>query len=105
MKLPKELVLNYRTWVCGVPTEGFHNGRVKNSCHGSGDTNLLNSNGHMCCLGQFAKQAGCINKQILTLGTPQETDVLITGLTKYRGSFLSSSLLISITIILFGTPI
>lgn len=53
MNLPKELVLDYDIWRSGGP------------CHlkefnivGKGDTALLNSQGYMCCLGQFCQQAG-----------------------------------------------
>jgi hemin uptake protein HemP len=52
MNLPKELVLDYKIWRSGGP---FHyHGEVV----GEGDTQLLNNEGYMCCLGQFCEQAG-----------------------------------------------
>lgn len=52
MNLPKELVLDYKIWRSGGPVH--YPGEVV----GQGDTQLLNDEGYMCCLGQFCEQAG-----------------------------------------------
>lgn len=48
----KKLILDQSKWICGTPAENDN----KNNCLGSGETKLLNTEGFMCCLGQFAKQ-------------------------------------------------
>ncbi len=80
MKLPKELVLNYRTWICGQPDINEN----KKNCHGKGFTSLLNKEGFMCCLGQFSKQAKCKKEDLLYVSMPEELDKLIVGLTKKK---------------------
>jgi hypothetical protein len=52
VNLPKELVLDYKIWRSGGPVHYL--GEVV----GQGDTQLLNNEGYMCCLGQFCEQAG-----------------------------------------------
>lgn len=50
-ELPKKLKLNYKTWRCGGKF-------MQDECsHGLGSTCLLNTEGYMCCLGQFSLQA------------------------------------------------
>lgn len=66
-KLPKELVLDYRRWICGP--------RVKNKKNlgtGIGDTELLNSDNRLCCLGQWAEQAGVPRKELLGCSCPSD---------------------------------
>lgn len=53
MNLPKELVLDYAIWRSGGRCS-FENKHAL----GDGDTQLLNYQGYMCCLGQFCEQAG-----------------------------------------------
>lgn len=60
VKLPKELVLDYKTWVCGDGAQGD-----KSTSHGKGTSALLNKEGCMCCLGQFSFQAGVAKKDLL----------------------------------------
>jgi len=76
-RLPKELVLDYSTWICGVPVND--NYTSKNS-KGKGKTRLLNYEGEMCCLGQFALQSGVKREDILDLAEPSEINEQIYGL-------------------------
>lgn len=56
----KKFVLDLKTWRCGADGDNMY---------GEGTTSLLNSQGNMCCLGQFSKQLD--NKcNILNKGTP-----------------------------------
>ena len=50
LELPKNLKLDYTKWRCsyGHPVQ----------CLGTGPTRLLNTDGYMCCIGQFSEQAG-----------------------------------------------
>lgn len=54
MNLPNELVLDYKIWRCGEPFS------YEGDIVGKGHTELLNSDGYMCCLGQFCQQAGVL---------------------------------------------
>jgi len=67
-KLPKELTLNYRNWICGAP----HRNDDKNTCHGVGETSLLNEDNFMCCLGQFSCQAGIDKSHLKYNSVPQD---------------------------------
>ena len=60
LTLPKNLTLDYLKWICGG---GLEKESVKNAC-GVGESNLLNECGLMCCLGQFASQAGVDDKSL-----------------------------------------
>lgn len=53
MNLPKELVLDYAIWKSGGRCSPENKYAL-----GDGDTQLLNYQGYMCCLGQFCEQAG-----------------------------------------------
>lgn len=57
-----EYVLDVAKWRCG--------GTGPNQL-GRGDTSMLNEKGYMCCLGQFAKNRGITDKQLLNFGTPE----------------------------------
>lgn len=46
----KTLILDYSTWRCGY-TSPYKENRL-----GEGETRLLNTEGYMCCLGQFTPQ-------------------------------------------------
>lgn len=74
----KELTLNYKVWRCGgtVPSSNPKN------CHGEGVTALLNKNGYMCCLGQFALQLGADREEIIGRPYPTTIDKKISPLTK-----------------------
>lgn len=67
--LNKELVLDYRKWICGDPyaNEGRtfnQNNILEKTSLGQGETALLNNKGYMCCLGQFGQQSGIDNKKL-----------------------------------------
>lgn len=59
-----EFVLDYKKWRCG------NNSSIAKNRHGVGFTQLLNTQGYMCCLGQFEKQTGKKNAQIRWLDEP-----------------------------------
>lgn len=77
----KTLVLDCSTWRCGS------NGKNK---LGKGVTALLNNQGYMCCLGQFAEQLGVDESLLLNEGQPDDIEVnrvieLITVKNKLGG--------------------
>jgi len=54
-KKSKVLILDESKWICGSPDVKF--GEMSHlTTRGEGSTRLLNDEGYMCCLGQFAKQ-------------------------------------------------
>lgn len=53
--------LDYEKWICGTP----ENNEDKECYHGKGSTRLLNSEGFMCCLGQFCQQLGAKDDDLL----------------------------------------
>ncbi len=61
--LPKTLVLDLKKWRCGY-------GGNSECKLGTGPTKLLNKKGKMCCLGQFAEQAGIPKASLLDVGMP-----------------------------------
>lgn len=61
-----KLTLDLKTWRCGNDTETASN-RL-----GEGNTSLLNDIGEMCCLGQFAKQCGLKDDDIIDRADPRE---------------------------------
>lgn len=75
----KKLVLNVDKWICGMPDEA---GKIKGVTRGIGETMLVNEQGYMCCLGQFANQcgfkkrdlSGYYNPSDLKSGRPNYTD-------------------------------
>jgi hypothetical protein len=77
-KLPQRLVLDCEKWRCGDNGEGTVNAL------GKGLTRLLNNEGYMCCLGQFAEQAGA-DPEDLYCAMPCEIGYCIQGLNKYDG--------------------
>jgi hypothetical protein len=54
-KKSKVLILDESKWICGDPLVNFGK-RSRLTTRGEGSTRLLNDEGYMCCLGQFAKQ-------------------------------------------------
>ena len=85
LKLPKILVLDYRKWICGSPSDNDK----PNTFHGTGVTELLNNDGYMCCLGQFACQSGVKKDNLIDNVTPCELNLTITGLN-YKGRYDTS---------------
>ena len=60
LELPKNLKLDYTKWRCSY-------GQTLQSL-GEGPTRLLNTQGYMCCIGQFSEQAGKITAELLGCG-------------------------------------
>ena len=89
IKLPKTLVLNYKTWRCGGDTGNMNS-------HGTGSTSLRNPEGYECCLGQFASQCGVPKNTLLNVIDPQslneDYNIFINGFnsTRNRNSVLSA---------------
>lgn len=80
LTLPKELVLDYRKWRCGDKGK-------RGVCQlGDGDTELLNNNGRMCCLGQFCYQVGVARKVLIRESEPQDLvdEVIVSPLMRVR---------------------
>lgn len=61
-ELPETLILDYNTWRSG--SIGLYE-------TGLGPTNLFNSEGYMCCLGQFSCQARVPKDKLISLSTPK----------------------------------
>jgi len=73
-KLPKKLTLDVSIWRCGqhpVCDELVTDHNIS-TCAGDGSTQLLNKEGYMCCLGQFAHQAGDLKEQLLSKSYPED---------------------------------
>lgn len=72
----KKLILDYSKWIC-----------AEGSCHqvGNGHVALLNNEGYMCCLGQWALQLGASKEMLLNNGEPSECNTLLPGLNIERG--------------------
>lgn len=72
---PKTLTLDLANWKCGDgiswPGQGL----------GNGVTELLNSSGYMCCLGQFLSQSGLGNFELLGKLSPLGAKILIEPFT------------------------
>lgn len=56
-------------WRCGGDSQ------VRGRKLGKGNTQLLNEQGYMCCLGQVARQCGIGSKAILNVATPTDVSV------------------------------
>lgn len=63
-EIPKKFIIDRSTWRCG--------GHSNKNTIGLGDTNLLNSEGFMCCLGQIAEQLGVPRMDMKFLGYPSD---------------------------------
>lgn len=70
MNTPKEYTLDCARWRCGEDL-GFGNVQQIDNSLGRGETALLNKEGYMCCLGQFAEQAGVALERLFA-GDPEE---------------------------------
>lgn len=68
----KELTLDCEKWICG---EGSRH-QV-----GKGKVALLNKEGYMCCLGQWCKQLGTSDEDLLGRQEPHELDDAIAFFT------------------------
>ena len=59
-----DFVLDVSKWRCGGSI------CTSNLVIGEGDTKLLNEEGYMCCLGQFAEQAGFVKDLLMNVNYP-----------------------------------
>lgn len=78
----KELILDEATWRCGNCSGNSNNRR------GEGPTRLLNDEGFMCCLGQFALQLDSLLKEdkLNRCSTPSSLNRAIDLLTRVLGN-------------------
>jgi hypothetical protein len=67
-----KLTLDYSKWICG---EG---GQYQ---VGKGESALLNKDGFMCCLGQWAVQLGVPQGAMLGIGEPESLNGAVPGLS------------------------
>ena len=77
----KKLTLQKSKWICGKPIYNT----ISSNCLGDGDTQLLNKEGFMCCLGQFSLQEGATKEQILDANIPSSLNVLFSPLLVTAG--------------------
>lgn len=73
-----EYILDVAKWRCGD---------IGPNKLGKGGTAMLNEEGCMCCLGQFAKGCGVTDKQLLNFGTPETVSKTINN--RYDTSFIN----------------
>lgn len=66
MSKPEKLILDYSKWRCGGDGEASEN------VLGEGTTHLLNNFGFSCCLGQWSRQLGASDDDLLDKGDPSE---------------------------------
>lgn len=78
----KKFILDYSKWRCGL--------RGENKV-GEGHTRLLNEEGFMCCLGQFSLQSGAKEENIIGVGYPSMTSLLLNGLTTTDHGIIKNS--------------
>lgn len=79
-------VLDVSKWVCG----GALGSRLPGYGLGEGLTEMLNHEGFMCCLGQFAAQAGVDKDHLYCKPDPASvSSVLPFGETRYDETFVS----------------
>lgn len=73
----KTLTLDKSKWRCG--------GKTNNSANklGKGPTKLLNEEGFMCCLGQFALQLGATEDMIRGRAIPAHIHISLEGLNVF----------------------
>ena len=81
----EKLILDYSKWRCGVDGDNKL---------GEGDTALLNSEGYLCCLGQFSLQLNkaLTEKNIRGMGKPEEIGKEIPLLVQENYNYNKNSL-------------
>lgn len=77
----KQLIIDRSKWRTGG--EGYRH-------TGIGDTQLLNDDGYMCCLGFYCLQAGIPSEDILGVGEPDDID----GVRDFYNKFEDMELLL-----------
>ena len=70
---PTKFILDYSKWRCG-----FHGDHAL----GKGVTALLNDQGYMCCLGQWSKQLGATDDELMHKVSPWHIKRVLPALTK-----------------------
>lgn len=75
---PQKLILDYSKWRCGE--DGPHP-------VGTGKTELKNTEGFMCCLGQWSVQLGATEDEILGRGEPNEIETVIPLFVNSRSTY------------------
>ena len=69
----KKLTLDYAKWRCGGTGQGISPDPEKGMGVGTGTTKLLNSDGYMCCLGQWVLQVAKVTENdILNKSMPHQ---------------------------------
>src|SRR5688572_13973621 len=86
MEKPKKLILDYSKWRCG------EDGEYK---VGDGVVALLNDQGFMCCLGQFGKQMGMNDEEMLNRGEPIECNTQVPLFINNNHSFAGDAISIN----------
>lgn len=69
-----DFVIDRSKWRCGGHERDPYDGALNPSVRGIGNTQLLNCEGFMCCLGQVAVQLGADRSRIACAGIPEEAD-------------------------------
>lgn len=75
----KKLILDYSKWRSGGSGGSYKIGK--------GNTSLLNDQGYMCCLGQFALQLGAEEKDVLNTLAPAGINKRIPELTDMSSEY------------------
>lgn len=74
--------INLNEWICGDP--GYHNNEGNKL--GEGYTELLNVQGHRCCLGMICKQLGVKDEDLLAVASPEDLPKRVKYLTSNKGN-------------------
>lgn len=78
-------VLDVSKWICGG---GVSHPESREGCSiGTGFSQMLNSEGFMCCLGQFAKQKGVKDSLLLNRTSPTRVEQF-SNVGQYDPTFL-----------------
>lgn len=80
----KSFVIDRSKWRCG--------GDKRPHARGVGDTELLNEEGFMCCLGQVSQQLGCSERDLLGMTEPASAQQpkKLAGVLLDEGGFQNS---------------
>lgn len=79
-----KLTLDLESWRCGG--NAILSSKKLYNWLGYGPTKMLNSAGYSCCLGQFCKQLGAVDEELLEKTTPALIYTEIPPFNKYRNS-------------------
>lgn len=77
--------INLNEWICGDPYwSGIHS--HEDNKLGEGYTELLNVQGHRCCLGMVCKQLGVKDEDLLNVSSPEDLPKRVKYLTSNEGN-------------------